>query len=152
MANQGSNSNTVSVINTATGAVVKTITVGSQPSAVAVSPASTSSPRGLAYVTNRASGTVSVINTANNTVVGTAIGVGSSPQDVAVAHTPTVTRVYVANSGSNNVSVINTGNSNQVTTIDLGLGNSSPTAVAVSADGTRAYVAHRTLAGAAGCR
>ena len=81
--------NTVSVINTTTGAVDKTLTVGSQPSAVAVSPATNGPTVGLAYVTNRASGTVSMINTANNTVVGSAIRVGSSPQDVAVAHTPT---------------------------------------------------------------
>ena len=147
VANQGTNSNTVSVINTTTGAVDYTITVGSQPSAVAVSPAITGSTTGLAYVTNRASGTVSVINTTNKTVVGSAIGVGSLPQDVAVAHTPTITRVYVANSGGNNVSVIDTRDSNRVSSINLGSGN-SPQAVAVSPDGTRAYVAYRTAAGA----
>ena len=138
VANQ--NANTVSVINTATGAVVKTITVGSQPSAVAISPTT-----GLGYVTNRASGTVSVINTATNAVVGSAIRVGSSPQDVAV--NAAGTRVYVANYGSNNVSVIEPTNNNRVTTIPLGSGYSAPTAVALSADGSRAYVTHRNLSG-----
>ena len=149
VANQGTGANTVSVINTTTGAVDKTLTVGSQPSAVAVSPASNGSTVGLAYVTNRASGTVSVINTANNTVVGSAIRVGSLPQDVAVAHTPTgtVTRVYVANSGGNTVSVIDARNGNRVSSINLGLGN-TPQAVAASPDGTRAYVAYRTALGA----
>ena len=77
--NQAASATTVSVINIATGAVVKTITVGSQPSAVAISPTAK-----RAYVTNRASGTVTVINTDTNTVVGSAIRVGTSPQDVAV--------------------------------------------------------------------
>ena len=143
VANQGTNSNTVSVINTTTGAVDYTLTVGSQPSAVAVSPATTGPTFGFAYVTNRASGTVSVINTTNNTVVGSAIRVGSLPQDVAVAHTPTITRVYVANSGGNNVSVIDARNSNRVSSINLGWAT-RPQAVAVSPDGTRAYVAYRT--------
>ena len=92
---------TVSVINTATGAVVKTIAVGSQPSAVAINP-----PQAWAYVTNRGSGTVSVIDTATNAAVGSAIGVGSSPQDVAVAQNDTITRIYVVNNSSSNVSVI----------------------------------------------
>ena len=130
VANQGIN--TVSVINTATGAVAKTLVVGSQPSAVAVSPTTN-----RAYVTNRASGTVSVINTANNTVVGTAIRVGSLPQDVAV--NATGTRVYVANSGSNTVSVINTATNQVIATIGVG---QAPTAVAVH--GSRAYVVNRT--------
>ena len=122
--------------------------MGSQPSAVAVSPATGGPTFGLAYVTNRASGTVSVINTANNAVVGSAIRVGSSPQDVAVAHNDTITRVYVVNSGSNNVSVIDARDSNRVTPIGLGSGYTAPTAVAVSPDGTRAYVTHRTTLGA----
>ena len=116
VANQGTNSNTVSVINTTTGAVDYTLTVGSQPSAVAVR----TPPPGLGYVTNRASGTVSVINTTNNAVVGSAIRVGSLPQDVAVAHNDTITRVYVVNSGGNNVSVIDARNSNRVASISLG--------------------------------
>ena len=133
---------TVSVIDTATGAVVKTIAVGSQPSAVAINPAT-----GLAYVTNRGSGTVSVIDTATNAVVGSAIRVGSSPQDAAVAQSATITRIYVVNNASNNVSAIDARNGNRVSTISLGLGNSAPTSVAVSADGTRAYVTHRTSTG-----
>jgi YVTN family beta-propeller protein len=140
VANQN-DAGTVSVINTATGAVVKTITVGSQPSAVAIDQVT-----GLAYVTNRGSGTVSVINTATNTVVGSAIRVGSSPQDLAVAHNATITRAYVVNNAGNSVSVIDARNGNSVSTISLGSG-SAPTAVAVSADGTRAYVTHRTLLG-----
>lgn len=138
VANQGGN--TVSVLNTATGAVSKTVKVGSQPSAVAVS-----SDAGRAYVANRGGGTVTVINTTTNTVVGSAIRVGSAPQDVAV--NAAGTRVYVANNGSNSVSVINTAN-NGVTTIGLGTGNSAPTAIALNSDGSRAYVTHRNSSGA----
>jgi len=134
------NANTVSVINAA-GAVVKTIAVGSQPAAVAINSAT-----GLAYVTNRASGTVSVINTASNTVVGSAIRVGTSPQDVAV-NTMGTPIVVVANNGSSSVSIIEPTLNNKVTTVSLGFGNSAPTAVAISADGTRAYVTHRNISG-----
>ena len=100
--NQAAGGTTVSVINIATGAVVKTITVGSQPSAVAISPTAK-----RAYVTNWASGTVTVINTDTNTVVGSAIRVGTAPQDVAVNSTGT--QVFVANNGSSSVSVIEPG-------------------------------------------
>ncbi len=134
--NQGGS--TVSVLNTTTGAAVATIGVGSQPSSVALSPATS-----RAYVTNRNSKTVSVINTATNTVVST-VTVGTSPQDVAV--NTAGTRAYVINNGSNNVSVINTAN-NSVTTIGLGATNTAPTAVALNADGSRAYVTHRSLTG-----
>ena len=88
-----------------------------------------------------------MIDTANNAVVGSAIRVGSSPQDVAVAQSATITRIYVVNYASNNVSAIDARNGNRVSTISLGLGNSAPTSVAVSADGTRAYVTHRTSTG-----
>ena len=139
VANQGTN--TVSVINTATGTVVKTITVGSQPSAVAINPTAK-----RAYVANRASSTISVIDTSTNAVVGSAIRVGTSPQDVAVNTTGTPI-VVVANNGSSNVTVIEPANNNKATTISLGFGNSAPTAVALSDDGTRAYVTHRTMSG-----
>ncbi|MFE3934737.1 YncE family protein, partial [Streptomyces goshikiensis] len=56
------NDDTVSVIDTATNAVVVTVPVGDAPWEVAVSPGGT-----RAYVTNRADATVSVINTATDT-------------------------------------------------------------------------------------
>jgi YVTN family beta-propeller protein len=64
VANMGSNN--VSVINTATNALVATVTVGDQPSDLALTPDGS-----RAYVTNNNSGTVSVIGTATNTVVAT---------------------------------------------------------------------------------
>ena len=67
------NSNNVSVINTATNTVTATVTVGTNPLGVAVSPDGT-----RAYVTNFGANTVSVINTATNTVTAT-ITVGTGP-------------------------------------------------------------------------
>src|ERR1041384_3084830 len=58
--------NTVSVIDTATNAVIATMPVGSFPSAVAVTRNGS-----FAYVTNSGDSTVSVIDTATNTVATT---------------------------------------------------------------------------------
>ena len=77
MANQ--DSDTVSVINTATNTVVTTVPVGDVPLGVRVSPDGT-----LAYVTNLVDGTVSVISTATNTVTAT-IPVGNGPAQIAFA-------------------------------------------------------------------
>ena len=68
-------SNSVSVINTATNAVVATVVVGTNPFGVAVTPDGT-----RAYVANTSSSSnsVSVINTATNTVVAT-VAVGNNP-------------------------------------------------------------------------
>ena len=57
---------TVSVINTSTNAVVKTITVGSNPFPVVVDPAGKN-----VYIGNQSSNSVSVISTSTNAVVGT---------------------------------------------------------------------------------
>ncbi|MET1193979.1 YncE family protein, partial [Bacillus licheniformis] len=53
-------------INTPTNTVPTTISVGDNPSEIAITP-----DGAFAYVTNEFSGTVSVINTATNTVAAT---------------------------------------------------------------------------------
>ena len=74
------NANTVSVIDTATNAVVgSAIPVGSEPVGIAITPDGTK-----AYVTNRNADTVSVINTATNAVVGSPITVGDLPFGIAI--------------------------------------------------------------------
>ena len=85
-------SNTVSVIDTATNTVTATVPVGKCPMGVAVSPDGTK-----VYVANEGSNNVSVIDTATNTVTAT-VTVGKSPYGIAV--TPDGTKVYVANSGN----------------------------------------------------
>jgi len=128
--------NTVSVINTATNLVVKTITVGSTPYGVTVSPDGTK-----AYVSNYGSNTVSVINTATNTVSATITGLGPNPEGIGIS--PDGSRLYVANAnvGSTTsfgtVSVINTATNAVIASITVGI---RPTSVWVSADGTRVYV------------
>ncbi len=85
-------------------AVTATITVGTFPSGVAITPNGA-----FAYVINTAANNVSVINTADNTIVaGTPIALpsGASPRGIAIASTPNGAFAYVTNYGSNNVSVI----------------------------------------------
>src|SRR5258707_4091101 len=82
-------SNTVSVIATATNTVIGlAIPVGLSPLGVVVTP-----DRSKVYVANHASNTVSVIDTATNSVSAT-IPVGASP--FGVAATPDGNKVYVA--------------------------------------------------------
>jgi YVTN family beta-propeller protein len=95
--------NNVSVIDTATDAVVGTpIPVGTNPWGVAFTP-----DGGKVYVTNRVSNSVSVINTATNTVVAT-IPLGGPIGPIGVAVTPDSSKVYVAESVTNRVVIIDT--------------------------------------------
>jgi YVTN family beta-propeller protein len=99
VANQGTN--TVTVVNTKTGAVVgNPIVVGRAPTGVL---ANTDGSK--VYVTNRTDGTVSVIRTSDNAVIGS-VKVGTSPEFMALNDTGT--RLYVTNYGSSTVSVIDT--------------------------------------------
>jgi len=70
--------NSVSVIDTATNTVVATVTVGSNPSGVALNSRGT-----RVYVTNRDSDSVSVIDTVTNAVL-TTLQVGGVPLAIAV--------------------------------------------------------------------
>ena len=124
-------SDNVSVINTATNAVVATIAVGNQPYGVSTSPDGS-----RVYVTNFGSDNVSVINTATNTVMAN-IPVGYN--SFGVSTSPDGSRVYVANPGSNYLSVINTATNTVVATIAVG---NFPIGVSTSPDGSRVYVAN----------
>ena len=100
----------MSVIDTVTNTVVKTIEVGLHPVGMALS------PRGdRVYVTNANSDTVSVINTATDTVTktlnvglmdraGSTPVLGSSPNAVIVS--PDGRTLYVANASQNAVAVV----------------------------------------------
>src|SRR3974390_840999 len=102
-------SNTVSVIDTFTKTVVKTVKVGSEPDGVAITPNGSD-----AYVANWGSNTVSVIDTFTKTVVKT-VRVGDGPSAVAIP--PNGSDAYVANSASDTVSVINTSTNTVVKTV-----------------------------------
>jgi YVTN family beta-propeller protein len=126
----------VTVINTQTQTIVTpSITVGSHPFGVAVTP-----DGAFAYVTNGAPGTensVSVINTSTNAVTKT-ISVGSNPTGVAV--NPGGSFAYVTNAGDGTVSVISTATNTVTNTISAG---SAPYFVAFTPDGSRAYVTNQ---------
>jgi YVTN family beta-propeller protein/parallel beta-helix repeat protein len=124
-----SGSDNVSVIDTATYAVVATVPVGASPYGVAVNAGGA-----FAYVANFGGNTVSVIDTATNTVVST-VPVGGLP--TAIALDPADTRVYVTNGGDGTVSVIDTASHTVVATIVVG---ATPQGVAVTPSGAFAYV------------
>jgi len=134
---------TFTVINTATDAVIDTITntirVGQQddpqfkPAGIAIA-----GSRG--YVANSDSDTVSVIDLSKNEVVA-AIDVGTRP--LVVATTPDGSKVYVTNLLSNNVSVIDVQKSVNdpggavIATIPVG---NIPIGIGITPNGLKAYV------------
>jgi YVTN family beta-propeller protein len=133
-------SNSVSVLDTATNAVVGTITGVATPYAGLVV-----SPDGqYAYATSRFSNLVSVIDLAAGQVTGT-IGVGSAPHGICL--NAAGTRAYVGNALGGSVTVIDTTTNSVLTTIN-GVG-SHPFGLTLSADQTRLYVAQFNSAGVA---
>ena len=124
-------SDNVSKIDTATKAVVATITVGDQPRGIIIT------PNGLEiYVTNITDGTVSVIQTSTDTVSDT-ITVGTLPVDECVH--PDGTFVYVSNITSGTLSKINTATKVVDATITVG---TSPWGCAITPDGLFVHVAN----------
>ncbi len=120
--------NTVSVIDTATNAVVGSpIPVGSQPTGVAATPDGSK-----VYVANEIGNTVSVIDTVTDTVIGSQIPVGNGPGGVAV--TADGSKVYVANLRVSTVSVIDTATN---TVIGSPIPVDTPFGVAVTPAGKR---------------
>lgn len=103
---------TIYVINTVTNTVAATITVGTFPNAVCVSPDGS-----LIYVANENSDNISVISTATNTVIAT-FPAGQNPYDLTLS--PDGMLLYVTNSGSASVSVFNTSTYATVATIPDG--------------------------------
>lgn len=123
---------TVSVIDTASNLVVKTVAVGNQPLGAAVNAAGT-----RAYVINQLSGSVSVIDTSINGVVET-VTVGGGPSGVAVK--PPGDLAYVTNRDDKNVSVIDTTANMVVATVVVG---DNPLGITVNPAGTPAYVVNK---------
>jgi YVTN family beta-propeller protein len=128
---------TISVIDTGTNAVVRTVAMDAAPETgmhgLAVD------PYGRVYTTDAADGVVrsfSVTPSAPEvTITSTAVAVGSNPSGVAVAGS----RAYVINTGSDTISVIDTTTKQVIRTIPIG---ASATNVVVTPDGRRLYVAN----------
>jgi YVTN family beta-propeller protein len=125
VANAGSD--TVSVIDADTNAVIATIPVGDRPRGVVFLGT-------RVYVSNELSGTVSVIDIASNTVVAT-VPVGSRPADID--RDVYWESLWVANEGSNNVSVIDPDTNTVVDTVPVGV---APHGIRFSAHGDQVYV------------
>jgi YVTN family beta-propeller protein len=116
--------NTVSVIDATTQAVTNTITVGANPTGVAVNPVTNT-----VYVTNFSSESLSVINGATNAVTSTLTSIANEPSQVAV--NPVTNKIYVLDyAGAQNVNVeVVDGATNTITSgLQVG-GNASGVAV-----------------------
>ncbi|HEX3737454.1 MAG TPA: PKD domain-containing protein [Solirubrobacterales bacterium] len=130
--NEGSHS--VSVINTATNAVVgEPIEVGKTPASIAITPDGR-----FAYVDNDSSGSVSVIEISTRQPVGEPIKVGTGPYGIAI--TPDGSRAFVTDRGGHEVSVINTQTRQVIGEIQTPPLGSFPAGVAITPDGKFAYV------------
>ncbi|HLJ51125.1 MAG TPA: hypothetical protein VKU01_34190 [Bryobacteraceae bacterium] len=103
------------------------ITVGKNPSAVAVNPAVN-----RIYVANTLDNTVTVVDGASHAT--STVAVGSTPLFLAV--NPLTNKIYVGNSGGNTITVID-GSTNATSTVDLGF---NPSGMAVDMASNRVYV------------
>jgi YVTN family beta-propeller protein len=111
--------------------VVGNITVGTNPSDVAVLP-----DRSRAYVVNSGDNTVSVVDLSTLSVLRT-IAVLSAPSRIVAA--PDGASVYVTNRGSESVSRVLTANDTISATIAVG---TNPEDIDISPDGSRIFVAN----------
>src|SRR5438067_250477 len=122
---------TVSIISTAQQVLAGTVTVGTDPEALAQTP-----DLSKLYAVNRGSGTVSVIHTQDNSVTGP-ITVGTSP--VAATFNADGSLLYVLNQGSSSVSVVDVASDTVTATLPVG---ASPSAIVFDPTLRRLYVAN----------
>src|SRR5262245_35375804 len=134
---------TVSVLDTATNTVVKSIDVGLHPTGMALSPSGD-----RVYVTNANSDTVSVIDTSSDTVIKTlhvgATGpnqkplLGSAPNAVAASRDGAT--LFVANGAQNAIAVVNANASGDNAVRGLIPTGWYPAAVALNATGDQLFI------------
>src|SRR5262245_10834947 len=135
---------TVSVLDTGTNAVVKTIEVGLHPTGMALSPSGD-----RLYVTNANSDTVSVVDTGTDSLAKSVhVGhlgpgrdpvLGSSPNAVAVSIDGET--LYVANASENAIAVVDPDATRADAVLGLIPTGWYPTAVALDATGTQLLIA-----------
>ncbi len=136
------NSNSVTVIEQATGMVIGTIPVGASPSGIAATPNGN-----RVYVTNALSNSISVIETALDEVVATIPMdfVGGRGGPVGIGITPDGARAYVANRFAFSygpISVISTATNTVLG--DIAVSGVEPVGVAVAPNGAFVYVTSQT--------
>ncbi len=122
-------SSSVTPVNLVTRKAGPAIRVGTDPTAIAVTPNGA-----MAYVVNSGSDTVTPIETATRRA-GPAIRVGQDPQAIAI--TPDGTTAYVTNAGSDSVTPIDLATGQAGPAIAVG---SQPHAIAITPDGRTAIV------------
>ncbi len=129
----------VNVINTATGTVVNTISLGGHPSLLAISPDGT-----RLAVMNPGTNSVSIINATNDVVIKTVV-VG--PSLTGLAYSPDGSKIIALNelAGTGIANIISTVNYT-VKSIQVG---SDPFADAFTPDGTKAYIVNNANGGVA---
>ncbi|MGD2179238.1 MAG: c-type cytochrome [Anaerolineae bacterium] len=118
-------SNSLTLVDTATRSPVAELPVGSDPRTVAVDDGS-----GRAYVANRGSASVSVVDLAAREVL-THVAVGPRPYGVVVS--PDGGRLYVAEQGIDRLSVLDTAGLRTIATIAV---PDRPSGLSVTGDGT----------------
>ncbi|MEV0634221.1 beta-N-acetylglucosaminidase domain-containing protein [Streptomyces sp. NPDC050619] len=128
-ANQGSNS--VSVIDVASGKVTATVAVGRVPAGLALTP-----DGGTLWVANYTDGTVQSVDTGTLTA-GTPVPVGSGPENMAI--TPDGSTLYVADIHDNTVTPVDLATGKAETAVPVG---PSPFNVVAAPDGKTVYVSN----------
>lgn len=129
VANQGSN--TVSVIDVASGSVTATVAVGRVPAGLALTP-----DGGTLWVANYSDGTVQPVDTGTLTA-GTPVPVGDGPENMAI--TPDGRTLYVADIHDNTVSPVDLATRKAGTAIPVG---PRPFNVVAAPDGKTVYVSN----------
>ncbi len=124
--------NDVSIVSTATRAIVGTVVDAMAPSRIAVGPRG-----GRAFVTDGGSSSVTAFNPIGGAAIGTPIPVGAQPSGVAVA--PNGVFAYAAALGAGTLTPIAT--STNAASPAIG-GFNAPAGVAISPDGSQGYVAN----------
>jgi len=122
-------SNSVMVVHTKTGKILKEINVQKQPHFICISP-----DERKAYVSNRGSDNVSVINMSSYQVLST-ISVGDEPHEMVTDRKGE--KLYVANAGSYDISVIDVKKGQEIKRLAAGRGTWG---VAKSPDGENIYI------------
>lgn len=128
-ANQGSN--TVSVIDVASGSVTATVAVGRVPAGLALTP-----DGGTLWVANYSDGTVQPVDTGTLTA-GTPVPVGDGPENMAI--TPDGRTLYVADIHDNTVSPVDLATKKAGAAIPVG---PRPFNVVAAPDGKTVYVSN----------
>ncbi len=128
-------SNSLTLVDTASQSVIAEIPVGVDPRTVAVA-SPMGETGGLAYVANRGSDTVSVIDLSARSVI-TEVSVGNRPYGVVVS--PDGGRIYVAEQGSDHLRILE---ADSLETVSALVVADRPSGLAIDEDGSTLYLTH----------